>query len=257
MLLRNIPVVCSAAAVVLLAGFVLASPAPQPQDDRELRTREYVQSLVMELNQWTKDFPQRFYMAATRPPVDASKLSDSVKAGADDLGQSVKRLSSLTNAKDVLTNAEFRAELDKTIAAANQVNQALGSQRFPDLLQTRWDEMRNDLNGLAEIYKLTTLAYIAPPTVRRGDGSAKPPVPGALVGYITDNSCALKGKGMWTNASCVEKCLRDGDKLILVTEEGKVYQIANPDKVTSDLYGQKVSISGKTEKETITIDTLQ
>ena len=87
--------------------------------------------LVLELDQWTKDFPLRFYMAAAQPPVDASKLTEEVKGGADQLGSSIKQLSAASKAKDVLTNAAFRGQLDKTLAAAKQVNEAFGSQRFP------------------------------------------------------------------------------------------------------------------------------
>jgi hypothetical protein len=45
--------------------------------------------------------------------------------------------------------------------------------------------------------------------------------------------------------------------MVLVTEEGKVYQIANPDKIDSDSYGQKVIVTGKTDADTITVATLQ
>ena len=62
---------------------------------------------------------------------------------------------------------------------------------------------------------------------------------------------------MWTDVACVERCIRDGDKVVLVTEEGKVFQISNQDKVTSETYGQKVVITGKTEGEIITIESLK
>jgi hypothetical protein len=218
--------------------------------------------MVIEIDQWAKDFPHQFYMAAAKPPIDSSKLSESAKASAQDLGDSVKKLSSLVNAKDVLSNAEFKAELDKTIAVGKEVNKTLGSQRFPEVLQNKWELIRVNLNGLAQAYKLETLAYIGPPAGGRGGGRgaaavlAKVP-PGGVAGYIIDQSCALKGKGMWTNVGCVQKCLRDGDKMVLITEEGKVYQITNPDKVDSEAYGQKVVVTGKTEADTITVATLQ
>jgi len=261
MFLRYVPIACVAVCLAWLPGSAPAGAAPQA-DDRDARAREYVQSLVVEIDQWTKDFPHEFYLAAARPPVDSSKLTDSVKASAQDLGDSVKGLSSLVNAKDLMSSAEFKAQLDKTLAAGKRVNQALGSQRFPEFLQTKWDQIRTNLNGLAQVYKLDTLAYLAPPAGRGGGGRgagdvAKVAPPGGVIGYIVDQSCALKGKGMWTNAACIAKCLRDGDKMVLVTEEGKVYQIANPDKIDSDSYGQKVIVTGKTDADTITVATLQ
>ena len=60
---------------------------------------------------------------------------------------------------------------------------------------------------------------------------------------------------MWNNAECVARCVRDGDKIVLVTEEGKVYQISNQDKITPEAYGQMVTVTGKTDGDTVTIDS--
>ena len=237
----------------------LAVSAPLPQEfDQAASARDYVRFLVLELDQWTKDFPHRFYMAAAQPPVDASKLTEEVKGGADQLGSSIKQLSAASKAKDALTNAAFLGQLDKTLAAAKQVNEAFGRQGFPKGLRGDWDQIRTNLNSLAQIYKVETLAYLAPPEPGSRKMATSPPIPGGgVTGYIVDQSCALKGKGMWINAACVAKCIRDGDKVVLVTEEGKVYQIANPDKVEPDFYGQKVTIDGKVIKDKITVASLQ
>ena len=244
-----------------------ASLFAQQEYNREAYARDYVQFLVTELDQWTKAFPQQFYMALMQPPRDASKLSESAKAGPGDLGDSVKRLTTFKDAKDILTNSEFRSQVEKTLAAAKQVNQAMASQRFPDPLQSDWDQMRTALNSLAQVYKFEALATLEPPAPggggRRGPGGAQTAAvavalpPGAIAGYIVDQRCATRGKGMWTDAACVERCVRDGDKVVLVTEEGKVFQISNQDKISSDTYGQKVIITGKTEGDLITVDTLK
>ena len=63
------------------------------------------------------------------------------------------------------------------------------------------------------------------------------------------NGCSL--------CASIQRCLRDGDKLVLVTEEGKIYQIANQDKLTEETYGQVVTLIGKTEGETITVDSVK
>jgi len=78
-----------------------------------------------------------------------------------------------------------------------------------------------------------------------------------LAGYIVDQSCARKGKGMWNNAECVTRCVRDGDKIVLVTEDGKIFQISNQDKVTPDSFGQVVTLVGKTDGDTITVETVK
>jgi hypothetical protein len=256
------------AAMLLSPGS--AVPAPQQVGfDRDASARDYVQFLVSEIDQWTKDFPRRFYAAVVKPPVDESKLSADMKASPDELGNAVKQLLSLSSANDLLANAAFRDELGKALASAKVLNQAMASQRFPEPLQNDWTQIRATLNNLAGIYKLETLAYLDPPGGGGGRGrggrgaqqaaaAPPPPPPGAgLVGYIVDQSCSLKGKGMWTNAQCVARCIRDGDKVVLVTEEGKVFQIANPDKIESDTYGQKVTLLGKVDGETITVASVQ
>jgi hypothetical protein len=263
MRVRPLGIACLAVCFACLFA-LLPSAAPQEKYDRDAYAREYVQFLVQELDQWTKGFPRQFYSALLQPPRDSSKLSESAKAGPSDLGDAVKQLASISHSKDLLTNGDFRNQVDKTLAAAKQVNLAMSSQRFPDPLQSDWEQMRTALNSLAEIYKVDTLAALEPPAGGRGQGGrgGAPAVvaalpPGAVAGYIVDQKCSAAGKGMWTNVACIERCVRDGDKLVLVTEEGKVFQIANQDKITSESYGQKVTITGKTEGEIITVETLK
>jgi len=244
-----------------IAGLLVAvvAAAPQTEFDREASARDYVQFLVLQLDQWTRTFPHDYNAALVAPPVDAAKLPEAARSGAGDLRQSITRLRTLGNARDVLTNADFRAELAKAIATATQVNQAMGAQRFPAPLQSDWDQVRTYLNNLARIYKVDTLAVLEPPASGRDTkrAASAPPPPGALIGYIVDQQCATRGKGMWVNADCVARCIREGDKVVLVTEEGKVYQIANPNKIETDTYGQKVTIVGKTSDNTITVASLQ
>ena len=59
---------------------------------------------------------------------------------------------------------------------------------------------------------------------------------------------------MWNNAECVARCVRDGDKIVLVTEDGKIFQISNQDKVSPDSYGQVATLMGKMDGDTITVD---
>lgn len=233
---------------------------PQDSFDREKSAREYVQFLVLQLDQWSKEFPQQFYAAVMRPPVDSSKLSEAAKAGPAELGESIKRLAALSTAPDLMANAAFRSQLAQTLAGAKEMNQAMSVQRFPAVLQSSWDQIRSTLNNLARVYKLEMVAVLEPPgsgggrRVGRGPAVATGPVPGGVAGYIVDQSCAKKGKGMWNNAECVARCVRDGDKIVLVTEDGKIFQISNQDKVTPDSFGQVVTLMGKMDGDTITVD---
>jgi hypothetical protein len=260
MRLRRFAITCLAVcSVSLLALFVSAAPQ---DNDRDTRSREYVQFLVLQLDQWSKEFPHQFYLAMMRPPVDAAKMSAGAKAGAGELGDSIGRLASLSDATDLMTNPAFRSQLDKTLGAAKDLNQAMSSQRFPAVLQSDWDQMRSTLNSLARVYKLEMLAVLDAPGGGSGRGGRAGAVAaavagGGVAGYIVDQSCSKKGKGMWVNSECIARCLRDGDKIVLVTEEGKIYQISNQDKITPESYGQVVTLVGKTDGDTITVDSLK
>jgi hypothetical protein len=240
--------------------------------DREKYANDYVRFLVVQLGQWSKEFPQQFYMAMMKPPIDATKLSEGAKAGAGELGDGLQKLATMERAPDLMNNAEFRTQLEKTIGVTKELNQAMSAQRFPAVLFNDWDQIRSTLNNLARVYKLEPLAVLEAPggggRGGRGGGGRGPaagatataatgPVPGGLAGYVVDAQCAKRGKGMWANAECVARCVRDGDKVVLVTEEGKVYQISNQEKIAPESYGQVVTLLGKTDGDTITVESLK
>jgi len=262
--LRRFSIACLLCAVFLFALLMIA--APQDAVDRDAYAQDHVRFLVVQLDQWSKEFPQQFYAAVMKLP-DASKIPPAGKTAAGELGDSIHKLASLASSKDLLTNAQFRSELDKALGSAKDLNQAVASQRFTAALQSDWDQIRSTLNNLARVYKLETLAFLEPPGAGRGGRGGRGPAPAAattvaaggpgVTGYITDLQCGKRGKGMWTNVECIQRCLRDGDKLVLVTEEGKIYQIANQDKLTEETYGQMVTLVGKTEGETITVDSVK
>ena len=78
-------------------------------------------------------------------------------------------------------------------------------------------------------------------------------------GYIVDASCAAKQGAKSAadgHASCAERCIKGGADAVLVNSEGKVYKIANQDKVTAHA-GHKVTITGKMEGDTITVEDVK
>lgn len=74
-------------------------------------------------------------------------------------------------------------------------------------------------------------------------------------GYIMDTNCASK-PAMKGNEACAARCIKGGSPAVLVTDEGKVYKIAEQDKVTSHA-GKKVTITGKLEGETLSVDSVK
>jgi hypothetical protein len=75
-----------------------------------------------------------------------------------------------------------------------------------------------------------------------------------VTGYIIDKACA-KTKAMWGDEACAKSCIAGGDAAVLVTEEGKVYNIANQAKVKESA-GKKVTVTGKIDGDTITVEKL-
>lgn len=75
-----------------------------------------------------------------------------------------------------------------------------------------------------------------------------------FTGYIVDKSCAGK-KAMRTNEACFKTCTGRGDAAMFVTEDGKIYQVAEQDKVMS-LGGKKVVVTGKITGETISVEKI-
>ena len=71
-------------------------------------------------------------------------------------------------------------------------------------------------------------------------------------GYIVDKSCAGK-KAMWGDEACAKRCIGRGDPAMFVTEDGKVYNVANQEKVKESA-GKKVTITGKMDGDTITVE---
>jgi hypothetical protein len=76
-----------------------------------------------------------------------------------------------------------------------------------------------------------------------------------FTGFVMDQKCssvpAMKG-----DAACAQKCVKGGSPAVLVTQDGKVYKIANQDKILASV-GQNVTVAGKLKDDTLTIDTVK
>lgn len=81
-----------------------------------------------------------------------------------------------------------------------------------------------------------------------------------LTGYISDAGCTAKQGAAKVaadgHAGCAKACIKRGDKAVLVTPDGKIYQIANQDKVV-DHAGQKVTLVGDVADDNITVSEVK
>ncbi len=78
---------------------------------------------------------------------------------------------------------------------------------------------------------------------------------GEWVGYLSDLKCANAGKGASEgHATCAQNCVKGGQPVAFVSEaDKKVYKIKNQDAVT-DHVGEKVTLTGKVEGDTIEVE---
>jgi len=76
-----------------------------------------------------------------------------------------------------------------------------------------------------------------------------------VTGYIVDKNCSTK-KEMLGDEACAKRCMGRGAPAVLATEDGKIYTITNQDKV-KDAAGKKVTVTGKIDKDAITVDSVK
>ena len=71
-------------------------------------------------------------------------------------------------------------------------------------------------------------------------------------GFVQDESCSTK-PAMKGNAACAEKCIKGGSAAVLVTPDGKIYKIAEQDKITAHA-GHNVTVTGNLKGDTISVE---
>jgi hypothetical protein len=76
-----------------------------------------------------------------------------------------------------------------------------------------------------------------------------------FTGFVMDKDCS-SNKGMIGDEACAKRCIERGSPAVLVTSDGKVYAIADQDKV-KPAAGKKVTIAGKLEGDTIKVDNVK
>jgi hypothetical protein len=74
-------------------------------------------------------------------------------------------------------------------------------------------------------------------------------------GFVEDTKCSTM-PGMKDDADCAQKCIKGGSPAVLVTEDGKIYKIANQAKIV-DHAGQKVAVQGSLKGDTLTVDSVK
>jgi hypothetical protein len=79
----------------------------------------------------------------------------------------------------------------------------------------------------------------------------------AFTGVVSDSHCGAKHSTASDDAAaCVGKCVSGGASYVLVTSDGKVYQLDNQDKF-KDLAGKSVKVTGAANGDSIAVDSVE
>lgn len=74
-------------------------------------------------------------------------------------------------------------------------------------------------------------------------------------GFVEDTACSTK-PGMKDNAACAQKCIKGGEKPVLVVDEKTVYTITNPDILVPHA-GEKVTVEGTLKGSALTVKSVK
>ena len=147
---------CVVAGALFLTGSYVPARAQDANRD-VVTTRTDVGSIVDRLAKSTGQFKEEFDGAVSHSMIDGTRLEANAKHRADDLHDAAKKLADVFHDKKDKNNPAVREQVDKTIAAASELNRVMMEHRFTDKLQRAWELLRSDLNALAQVYDLSPL----------------------------------------------------------------------------------------------------
>jgi len=73
-------------------------------------------------------------------------------------------------------------------------------------------------------------------------------------GFVEDQKCSTNPE-MKGDVQCAKGCIKGGSPAVLVTQDGKVYKIANQEKIVAHA-GENVTIKGTLSGDTITVESV-
>lgn len=116
-----------------------------------------VGSVVDRVERQSRAFKDEFDNAVSHSLMDGSRLEADAKHRADDFHNSAAKLGDVFHDKKDKNNPEVRDHVDRTLAAAADLNRVMLAHRFTDKLHDDWGVLRAELNGLAGMYQLSPL----------------------------------------------------------------------------------------------------
>lgn len=144
------------ASLLSLAGMPRPCAAQDANSDTIMSPTD-VGSVVDRLQKQSGAFKEEFSRAVSHSMIDGTKIEENAKHRADDLHGAASKLGDVFHDKKDKNNPAVREQVDRTLAAASELNRVMAAHRFTDKLHNDWDVLRGELNGLAGMYQLTPL----------------------------------------------------------------------------------------------------
>lgn len=147
----------------LVAGAMLIFVLPRTVSAQEDANRVSVVAptdlgdVVQRVARRSGEFKEEFTKAVEHSLIDGTRLENNAKHRADDLHDAAKKLQDVFGDKKDKNNPAVRERVDRTLAAASDLNHVMQDHRFTEKVQHDWDLLRSDLNALAAVYDLTPL----------------------------------------------------------------------------------------------------
>lgn len=116
-----------------------------------------VGSVVDRVERQSRAFKDEFDRAVSHSMDDGTQIEENAKHRADDLHGAAAKLGDVFHDKKDKNNPVVKEQVDRTLAAAAELNRIIAAHRFTDKLHSDWDVLRAELNGLAAMYQLSTL----------------------------------------------------------------------------------------------------
>lgn len=146
------------AFLLLLSGTGVSGWAQEPAANQtQVVIVTDVGNIVQSLVKRTEEFKDEFDKAIEHSLMDGSKLEDRAKHRADDLHDDCKRLREIYNEKREKDAPRVREQVDKTLAAASDLNRIMAEHRFTEPVQQSWTLLCADFNTLAAFYRLSPI----------------------------------------------------------------------------------------------------
>jgi hypothetical protein len=144
------------ASLLPLAGLPPRCAAQDANRDT-IMTPTDVGSVVDRVERQSRAFKDEFDRAVSHSMDDGTQIEENAKHRADDLHGAAAKLGDVFHDKKDKNNPVVREQVDRTLAAAAELNRIMAAHRFTDKLHGDWDVLRAELNGLAGMYQLSTL----------------------------------------------------------------------------------------------------